>query len=73
MVVYGSGICDGDRHNHNDLPVVIAGGKSAGLKGGIHRKVDDWTPMANLHLDLINRMGVELEQFGDSTGRLVSA
>jgi len=73
MIVYGSGICDGDRHNHDDLPVVIAGGKAAGLKGGIHQKVAEWTPMANLHVDLINRMGVDLEQFGDSTGRLAVA
>lgn len=70
MVVYGSGICDGDRHNHDDLPIVVAGGKAAGLKGGILHKVADKTPMANLHLDLIHRMGVELDSFGDSTGRL---
>jgi len=73
MVVYGSGICDGDRHNHNDLPIVVAGGKTAGLKGGLHHKVPDGTPMANLHVDLINRMGVEVEHFGDSTGRLSPA
>ena len=53
--------------------MVIAGGKSAGLKGGSHQKVAKCTPMANLHVDLINRMGVELEQFGDSTGRLAAA
>lgn len=70
MVVYGSGICDGDRHNHDDLPIIIAGGKAAGIKGNVHQKVADKTPMSNLHLDLINRMGIQLESFGDSTGRL---
>lgn len=70
MVVYGSGISDGDRHNHDDLPVIVAGGKAAGLRGGIHQKVADATPMANLHLDLIHRMGVSLDHFGDSTERL---
>lgn len=70
MVVYGSGICDGDRHNHDDLPIIVAGGKAAGLGGGILHKVKDGTPMANLHVDLIHRMGVEIESFGDSTERL---
>jgi hypothetical protein len=70
MVVYGSGISDGDRHNHDDLPIILAGGKSSGIRGGVHQKVADSTPMANLHLDLIGRMGVQVAQFGDSTGRL---
>lgn len=70
MVVYGSGISDGDRHNHDDLPVIVAGGKSAGLRGGVHQKLPDATPMANLHLELIRMMGVSIDQFGDSTGPL---
>jgi hypothetical protein len=70
MVVYGSGISDGDRHNHDDLPVIVAGGKAAGLRGGVHQKLPDATPMANLHLELIRRMGVSIEQFGDSTAPL---
>jgi len=70
MVVYGSGISDGDRHNHDDLPVIVAGGKLAGLRGGVHQKLPDATPMANLHLELIRRMGVSIDQFGDSTAPL---
>jgi hypothetical protein len=70
MVVYGSGISDGDRHNHDDLPVIVAGGKAAGLRGGVHQKLSDATPMANLHLELIRRMGVSIDQFGDSTAPL---
>jgi len=70
VVVYGSGISDGDRHNHDDLPIIVAGGKAAGLRGGVHQKVPDSTPMANLHLDLISRMGISLNRFGDSTERL---
>ena len=70
MVVYGSGISDGDRHNHDDLPVIVAGGKSAGLRGGVHQKLPDATPMANLHLELIRMMGVSIDQFGDSTAPL---
>ena len=70
MVVYGSGISDGDRHNHDDLPVIVAGGKAAGLRGGVHQKLPDATPMANLHLELIRKMGVSIDQFGDSTAPL---
>jgi hypothetical protein len=70
MVVYGSGISDGDRHNHDDLPVVLAGGRAFGIQGGIHQRVPDWTPMANLHLELMHRMGVEIPEFGDSNGRI---
>jgi hypothetical protein len=70
LVVFGSGISDGDRHNHDDLPVILAGGKGIGIRGNVHQVVANNTPMANLHLELIHRMGVSLEAFGDSTGRL---
>lgn len=68
MLVYGSGISDGDRHNHDDLPIIFAGGAAAGVSGGIHQKLPEATPMANLHLELIRRMGVKADRFGDSTG-----
>ncbi len=70
LLVYGSGISDGDRHNHDDLPVIFAGGASQGIKGGIHQRLADKTPMANLHLELIERMGVKRDRFGDSTAKL---
>ncbi|TWT51330.1 hypothetical protein Pla22_41070 [Rubripirellula amarantea] len=70
LLVYGSGISDGDRHNHDDLPVIFAGGASQGIKGGIHQKLAEKTPMTNLHLEMINRMGVSADTFGDSTAKL---
>lgn len=68
MVCYGSGISDGDRHNHDDLPIITAGGSAAGWSTGKYRRVKDDTPMSNLHLDMIRRMGVEADSFGDSNG-----
>ena len=66
-VVYGSGLSDGDRHTHEDLPVLIAGG---GLKTGRHVVCPPETPMTNLYLTLLERLGVEESSLGDSTGRL---
>lgn len=70
MVVYGSGISDGDRHNHDDLPIIAAGGRELGWRHNRYLRLDDKTPMANLHLDMIRRMNVDVSEFGDSTGRL---
>ena len=69
MIVYGSGISDGNRHNHYDLPTLLAGGSAAGLKAGRHASFKD-VPMTNLYLALLGRMGVEAEALGDSTGKL---
>ena len=70
MVVYGSGLSDGDRHNQDDLPIIVAGGGGGSFEMGRHQKLANATPMANLHLSLINRMGVTTERFSDSTGEL---
>lgn len=70
IVVYGSCIGDGNRHNHDDLPVLIAGGKSAGIRGDQHLAFEQGTPMTNLYLSILDRMGAPIEQFGDSTGRI---
>jgi hypothetical protein len=70
MVVYGSAISDGDRHTHDDLPVLLAGGGGAGLKTGRHLVYAKDTPLTNLYLTLLDRMGVRPESIGDSTGRL---
>ncbi|TWT95589.1 hypothetical protein Pla100_32300 [Neorhodopirellula pilleata] len=70
LLVYGSGICDGDRHNHDDLPVIFAGGGAQGIRNGLHQKLSEATPMANLHLELLERMGTPRPKFGDSTGKL---
>lgn len=70
MIVFGSGISDPDRHNHDDLPVILAGGGGGTLKKGRHLRLNDDTPMCNLYLAMMERMGVTIPRFGDSTGKL---
>lgn len=70
MIVYGSGISDGDRHNHDDLPVLLCGRAGGTITPGRHVKFKNGTPMANLHLSLLDRLGCHVEKLGDSTGRL---
>ena len=70
MVVYGGGIGDGDRHNHDDLPILLAGRGSGTIKTGSHNIYAKNTPMNNLYLSLLDRMGVPTETLGDSTGKL---
>ena len=70
MMVYGSGISDGDRHNHDDLPILLAGDGGGTLKTGRHVRFPKETPLTNLYLSLLDRMGVKLDSFGDSKGRL---
>jgi hypothetical protein len=70
MLLYGSSIRDGNVHDHHDLPLVLAGGKSAGVKGGRHIRYKPETPMNNLLLTLLDRSGVPGETLGDSTGKV---
>ena len=70
MVVYGAGISDGDRHNHDDLPLLVAGGGAGTIKTGRHLKYERNTPMTNLFVAMMERMGVKGEHIGDSTGVL---
>jgi hypothetical protein len=70
MIVYGSGIGDGNRHNHDDLPILVAGGGGGTIKPGRHTDYPKETPLSNLHLSLLDRMGSTSESLGDSTGRL---
>jgi hypothetical protein len=69
MVLYGSGISDGDQHSHVDLPIALVGG-GTGVKRGIHLKYPPYTPLANLFLSMLDKLGVPAETLGDSTGRL---
>jgi len=70
MLVYGSSISDGNRHLHHDLPVLLAGRGCGTIQTGRHMRVANETPMTNLFLSLLDRMGVRVERFGDSTGKL---
>jgi Protein of unknown function (DUF1552) len=69
MIVYGSGLSDGNRHTHEDLPILIAGGGGR-FRLGQHIAYPKDTPMTNLFLSLLDRMGVRTDKIGDSTGRI---
>jgi hypothetical protein len=70
MIVYGGGIGDGNRHNHDNLPILLAGKGGGTLKPGRHVRYPKETPLMNLYLSMLDRMGAPAESFGDSTGRL---
>jgi hypothetical protein len=70
MILYGSSIRDGNVHDHHDLPLVLAGGKAAGIKSGRHIRYKPETPMNNLLLTLLDKSGVPGETLGDSTGKV---
>jgi hypothetical protein len=69
ILVYGGGISDGDRHNHYDLPILLAGKGAGTIKSGRHVVYPNQTPMTNLFLSMLGRMGVRAETRGDSTGK----
>ena len=70
MIVYGSGLSDGNRHLHENLPVLLAGRGDGSLKPGQHIVYKPGTPMTSLYLSLLDRMGVHPEKIGDSTGKV---
>jgi hypothetical protein len=70
MLLYGSGIGDGNRHNHNDLPVLMAGHGCGTVKPGRHLEYPTNTPLNNLFLSMLDRMDVSVDALGDSKGRL---
>lgn len=70
MVVFGSAIGDGNRHNHDDLPILLAGGGGGTLNPGHHLSYENGTPLCNLYSSLLDRFGVSGDGFGDSTGQL---
>jgi hypothetical protein len=70
MVVYGSGLADGNQHTHNDLPVVLAGAGNGALRPGRHVQYPNETPMTNLYVAMLDHMGITPEHIGDSTGEL---
>jgi hypothetical protein len=70
VVLYGSGMSDGNTHNNYNVPVLMVGGRDQQIKGNRHLVYPKGTPLANLALTLIDKFGVNIERFGDSTGRL---
>jgi Protein of unknown function (DUF1552) len=72
MIAYGSGISDGNAHNHDDLPILLAGKGGGTIKPGRHIKYAKETPLTNLYVSMLDRMGVKVDSFGDSKGQLPS-
>jgi hypothetical protein len=71
VYLYGSGMGNPSLHDHENLPILVAGGGATGLKGGRHIRYEGkGTPLANLHLTLLDRVGVRLDSFGDSNGKV---
>jgi hypothetical protein len=70
MIVYGAGLADGNRHEHVNLPVMILGGACGTIKTGRHLRLAGKTPINNLYVSMLDRMGVPVESLGDSTGPL---
>ena len=70
LLLYGSGIGNPNVHDHTNLPIIVAGGSSSGMKGNRHIRYEKPVPLANLHLSLLDKVGVKLDEFGDSTGKI---
>ena len=70
LFLYGSGMGDSDAHDHSNLPILVAGGAAGKMRGGRHIQFETPTPLSNLHLTLLNKVGVPLETFSDSNGRV---
>jgi hypothetical protein len=69
LVIWGSPMADPNIHNHRRCPLVLFGKANGALKGGVHLKAEDGTPMANVMLTLLHTLGVDdIKSFGDSTG-----
>ena len=69
ILLYGSGISNSDRHTHGPLPTLLAGGGAGTIKGGRHLVYPEHTPLANLQLTLLDKLGVPVDKLGDSTGK----
>jgi uncharacterized protein DUF1552 len=70
MIMYGGGMSEGNTHDPTNLPVLLVGGGFGQLKGGRHLRFAKDTPLANLHITLLHKLGLEVEKIGDSTGAL---
>jgi hypothetical protein len=70
LYLYGSGMGNPNVHDHTNLPILVAGGAAGRMKGGRHIKFAKPTPLANLHLTLLDKVGVRLDSFADSRGKV---
>ena len=70
LIVYGSGLGDGNRHTHENLPILLAGRGGGSVKPGRHLAYSAETPVTNLHMTLLDKAGVRPDTIGDSTGKL---
>jgi hypothetical protein len=70
LILYGSGIGNPNIHDHTNLPILVAGGAAGGMKGGRHLRYDEPVPLANLHLTLLDKVGVKIDSFADSNGKI---
>jgi hypothetical protein len=70
MYLLGSGMGNPDIHNHTNLPIVLAGGRTSQKKGARHIRYEQPAPLANLHLTLLEKVGVRLDTFADSSGKI---
>ena len=68
--MYGSGMGNPNVHDHTNLPILVAGGAAGKMQGGRHLRFNQPTPLANLHLTLLNKVGVDCESFADSQGKI---
>ena len=67
-LLYGSGMSDGNSHNHHNLPTLLVGGGAGQLKGGRHLRYPDGMPVTNLFVTLLDQLGIPAQTIGDSTG-----
>lgn len=70
LLLYGSGIGNPNIHDHTNLPILVAGGAGGGFRGGRHLRYREPVPLANLHLSLLDKVGVKIDSFADSNGRI---
>jgi hypothetical protein len=70
LYLYGSGMGNPNVHDHLNLPIIVAGGAAGNMRGGRHIRFEKPTPLANLHLTLLNKAGVRLDSFADSRGHV---
>ena len=70
MIMYGSGIADGNAHRHDNLPIALFGKGGGTIRGGQHVRVRPGTPLTNLYVSMLDRVGASVESFSDSNGRV---